>query len=88
MFHKLKIIEDSAQAHGSEYLSRFPGYFGDAATLSFYPTKNLGAIGEGGAILTNNKNIFEELMNSTKCCSLGQITNVLFDVGGQYRRNM
>lgn len=56
--HKLKIIEDSAQAHGSEYLSRFPGYFGDAATLSFYPTKNLGAIGEGGAILTNNKNIF------------------------------
>ena len=40
------------------------------------------------SVALNNKNIFEELMNSTKCCSLGQITNVLFDVGGQYRRNM
>ena len=39
-------------------------------------------------VALNNKNIFEELMNSTKCCSLGQITNVLFEVGGQYRRNM
>ena len=40
------------------------------------------------SVALNNKNIFEELMNSTKCCSLGQITNVLFEVGGQYRRNM
>ena len=39
-------------------------------------------------VALNNKNIFEELMNSTKCCSLGQITNVLFEIGGQYRRNM
>ena len=35
-----------------------------------------------------NKNIFEELMNASKTCSLGQITNCLFEVGGQYRRNM
>ena len=40
------------------------------------------------SVALNNKNIFEELMNSTKCCSLGQITNVLFEIGGQYRRNM
>ena len=39
-------------------------------------------------VALNNKNIFEELMNSTKCCSLGQITNILFEIGGQYRRNM
>jgi methylmalonyl-CoA mutase len=36
----------------------------------------------------NNKNIFEHLMEATKYCSLGQITNALFEVGGQYRRNM
>jgi methylmalonyl-CoA mutase len=36
----------------------------------------------------NNKNIFEQLMDATKVCSLGQITNALFQVGGQYRRNM
>jgi methylmalonyl-CoA mutase len=35
-----------------------------------------------------NQNIFEELMNTTKTCSLGEITNSLFEVGGQYRRNM
>ena len=37
---------------------------------------------------SQNKNIFEALMNSSKVCSLGEITNALFEVGGQYRRNM
>jgi len=36
----------------------------------------------------NNKNLFDELMLAAKCCSLGQITNALYEVGGQYRRNM
>ena len=58
--HKLKLIEDAAQTHGSLYKNKSPGYFSDVATFSFYPTKNLGAVGEGGAILTNNKDIYEK----------------------------
>ena len=55
--YKLKIIEDASQAHGSEYYGKKPGYYGDIATFSFYPTKNLGAFGEGGAIVTKDKNL-------------------------------
>ena len=55
--YNLKIIEDASQAHGSEYYGKKPGYYGDVATFSFYPTKNLGAFGEGGAIVTKNKNV-------------------------------
>ena len=58
--YNLRIIEDAAQAHGSSYKNKLPGFFSDVATFSFYPTKNLGAIGEGGAIITNNKNIYEK----------------------------
>jgi dTDP-4-amino-4,6-dideoxygalactose transaminase len=50
----LKLIEDSAQAHGAEYQGRRAGSFGDMACFSFYPSKNLGAYGEGGAIVTND----------------------------------
>lgn len=57
----LKIIEDSSQAHGSEYLGTKPGFFGNIATFSFYPTKNLGAVGEGGAILTNNFKVYKKV---------------------------
>ncbi len=49
----LKIVEDCAQAHGAEIDGRKVGTFGDAAAFSFYPTKNLGAIGDGGAVVTN-----------------------------------
>ena len=58
--YRLKIIEDSAQAHGSKFKKRDPSHYSDAATFSFYPTKNLGAIGEGGAVLTNNKKVYEK----------------------------
>lgn len=57
----LKIIEDASQAHGSQYRAKKPGFFSDVATFSFYPTKNLGAIGEGGAILTNNFRIYKKV---------------------------
>lgn len=50
----LKIIEDCAQAHGSEYKGKRVGAIGDVGTFSFYPGKNLGAYGDGGAIVTNN----------------------------------
>jgi dTDP-4-amino-4,6-dideoxygalactose transaminase len=52
--HGLKIIEDCAQAHGARYKGRPIGTLGDAATFSFYPGKNLGAYGDGGAIVSNN----------------------------------
>ncbi|HBY73575.1 MAG TPA: erythromycin biosynthesis sensory transduction protein eryC1 [Candidatus Kerfeldbacteria bacterium] len=53
--HKLKVIEDCCQAHGAQIGKRRVGTFGDVACYSFYPTKNLGGIGDGGAVLTNNK---------------------------------
>lgn len=52
--NKLFLLEDCAQAHGAEYKGKKAGSFGDMAGFSFYPTKNLGALGDGGAVLTNN----------------------------------
>ncbi|HNW57102.1 MAG TPA: DegT/DnrJ/EryC1/StrS family aminotransferase, partial [Bacteroidales bacterium] len=50
----LFLIEDCAQAHGAEYKGKKVGSFGDMAAFSFYPTKNLGCLGDGGALVTNN----------------------------------
>ncbi|MFO1488852.1 MAG: DegT/DnrJ/EryC1/StrS family aminotransferase [Verrucomicrobiota bacterium] len=52
--HNLPLVEDSAQAHGAKYKGRTIGTFGDISCFSFYPGKNLGACGEGGALVTNN----------------------------------
>ncbi len=52
--HGLKVLEDTAQAHGTTYKGKSCGTLGDAAAFSFYPGKNLGAIGDGGAIVTND----------------------------------
>jgi dTDP-4-amino-4,6-dideoxygalactose transaminase len=52
--HGLPVIEDAAQAHGAEYKGRRVGSMGDMACFSFYPGKNLGAYGEGGAVTTSN----------------------------------
>ena len=52
--HNLVVIEDAAQAHGAEYKGRRAGSIGDLGCFSFYPGKNLGAYGEGGAVVTNN----------------------------------
>lgn len=57
--YNLKIIEDGAQAHGALYQGEKVGNLGDACAFSFYPTKNLGAIGEAGAITTNDKKLAE-----------------------------
>jgi dTDP-4-amino-4,6-dideoxygalactose transaminase len=59
--HNLIVIEDCAQAHGARYRGRMVGTMGDAAAFSFYPTKNLGAIGDGGAIATNRPEVAERL---------------------------
>jgi dTDP-4-amino-4,6-dideoxygalactose transaminase len=55
--YDLKIIEDCAQAHGAEYKGRKVGAIGDIGTFSFYPGKNLGAYGDGGAIVTNDASL-------------------------------
>ncbi len=53
----LKLIEDCAQAHGAAYRGRRAGAFGDAGAFSFYPTKNLGCLGDGGAVVTDREEL-------------------------------
>lgn len=59
--YDLKVLEDSAQAHGAEYMGQRAGVLGDAAAFSFYPGKNLGALGDGGAIVTNDRALANQL---------------------------
>jgi dTDP-4-amino-4,6-dideoxygalactose transaminase len=56
----LAVLEDCAQAHGAEIGERKAGSFGDAAAFSFYPTKNLGALGDGGLIVTSRDDVADE----------------------------
>jgi dTDP-4-amino-4,6-dideoxygalactose transaminase len=60
--HDLFLIEDCAQAHGAEYKGRRTGGFGDFAAFSFYPTKNLGCLGDGGAIVTNKDVLYKKTL--------------------------
>jgi dTDP-3-amino-3,4,6-trideoxy-alpha-D-glucose transaminase len=59
--HGLMLIEDCAQAHGARYRGKRVGSFGDFGCFSFYPTKNLGAIGDGGMIVTNRPEMAEKV---------------------------
>ncbi len=61
--HNIKVIEDCSHAHGASIEDEKVGSFGDASVFSFYPTKNLGAIGDGGAVVTNSKKIYENLLS-------------------------
>lgn len=55
------LLEDCAQAHGARVDGQCVGTFGDASSFSFYPTKNLGALGDGGAVVTGNQNVAEKV---------------------------
>lgn len=59
--YDLKVIEDACQAHGTEYKGKKAGSIGDAGCFSFYPTKNLGAYGDSGMIVTNDEETFKKL---------------------------
>ncbi|ARK11420.1 DegT/DnrJ/EryC1/StrS family aminotransferase [Fibrella sp. ES10-3-2-2] len=59
--HGLRVLEDAAQAHGATYLGKRAGALGHAAGFSFYPTKNLGALGDAGAITTNDAELANQL---------------------------
>jgi dTDP-4-amino-4,6-dideoxygalactose transaminase len=59
--YKLRVIEDAAQAHGASLDGKKAGAWGDLTAFSFYPTKNLGALGDGGAVTTNDPDLSRKL---------------------------
>jgi len=77
--HNLYIIEDSCQAHGAEYNGKKTGTWGDIACFSFYPVKNLGAYGDGGMIVTNNK-LYAERLRLLR--NYGQTEKYIYDYAG------
>jgi dTDP-4-amino-4,6-dideoxygalactose transaminase len=79
----LYIIEDCAQAHGSEYKEKRVGSIGDVGTFSFYPGKNLGAYGDAGAITTNNKDL---AVQCRKIANHGRVAKYDHDFEGRNSR--
>jgi dTDP-4-amino-4,6-dideoxygalactose transaminase len=77
--YNLKVIEDAAQAHGARYKGMRVGSLGDAAGFSFYPGKNLGALGDGGAVTTNDPDLAEKLR---VVCNYGSHVNYHNEVKG------
>lgn len=81
--HKLYVIEDACQAHGSSYHGKNMGSFGDVGCFSFYPSKNLGAYGDAGAIVTSDKTITQKV---TMLRNHGQVTKYRHEILGYNSR--
>ncbi len=81
--HNLLLIEDCAQAHGAEYQGRKVGAIGDMGAFSFYPTKNMGAYGDGGAVITDDPDYAERL---EKLRNYGQTTRYTHQTRGTNSR--
>lgn len=79
----LTVIEDAAQAHGAELNGKLCGQFGEMACFSFYPGKNLGAYGEGGAVVTNNEDLAEIIRLYRNHCQPEKYIHD--DIGYNYR---
>ncbi|MDR2036294.1 MAG: DegT/DnrJ/EryC1/StrS family aminotransferase [Bacteroidales bacterium] len=77
--YKLKLMEDNAQAHGCKYRGKMTGSLGDAAAHSFYPTKNMGAFGDAGAITTNDKKVADLIRT---LANYGSEKKYIFDYQG------
>jgi len=81
--HGLKVIEDAAQAHGAFWQGRRPGTLGDVATFSFYPGKNLGAYGDGGAIVSSDEALIERVR---RLADHGRVDKYHHDIVGMNSR--
>ena len=81
--HKLFLVEDAAQAHGARYRGRRTGGLADAAAFSFYPSKNLGAYGDGGAVTTDDAELADRVRLLR---NLGQSTKYVHVTGGWNER--
>lgn len=73
--YNLLVVEDAAQAHGAKIGSRFVGTFGQAGAFSFYPTKNLGAVGDAGAVVTNDPNLAQVIKELRNYGEVGKYQN-------------
>jgi len=81
--HGLKIIEDCAQSHGAKLNNQMTGTFGDAGCFSFYPTKNLGALGDAGAIITNDDALADRLRHTRNYGSRQKYVNECLGVNSR-----
>jgi len=81
--HHLILIEDCAQAHGARVEGTHVGNFGDVGVFSFYPTKNLGALGDAGAIITKNEEVYHRLQ---KRRNYGRTESGVFALSGRNSR--
>ena len=78
----IAVVEDCAQSFGATVDGRMGGSFGDAATVSFYPTKNLGALGDGGAVITDRDDVAEAVRRMRQYGWIGK-----YDIGVPHGRN-
>lgn len=81
--HGLKVVEDCAQSHGAQLKEQTTGTFGDAGCFSFYPTKNLGALGDAGAIVTNDDALADRLRHTRNYGSKQKYVNTYVGVNSR-----